>query len=402
MKIYIKVFLSILSFGLVALSSCTEGDDFDYGKNVVYITGTEITPVTKFVVEDTPSSYAITASATAKVTHDVNVRFAIDNSLVDAYNEKNNTNYYAIPDGTVAIENSDVVIKAGKSFSTPVTVKVISTEAFADGRVYVIPVTIEQVDGLELLKPSKTIYLQISRAIHFTSLNVSNTNLYSNFIFPDDKKQELANFTYEIKFYSEQWHSIARLCSFTSKDEKRSSMLRFGEAGMDVNALQWVSPNGSIVSSTRFSTERWYTVSLAYTGSQLTMYVDGVKDSEGAGDGKPVDFQRFELGMSWTGYRSSQYFRGRIAEVRVWNRALSSAELKMGLCGVDPESEGLVAYWKMNEGEGHIFKDATGHGFDMDWSNTTREVSEGQGLTPNLDYSSAIAWDSDDINKCYQ
>ena len=53
----------------------------------------------------------------------------------------------------------------------------------------------------------------------------------------------------------------------------------------------------------------------------------------------------------------------------------------MNLCGVDSQSEGLVAYWKMNEGEGHIFKDATGHGYDMDWTNTAREINEGAGLT---------------------
>lgn len=103
------------------------------------------------------------------------------------------------------------MIQAGKAFSTPVTVKVISTEEFAEGRVYVVPVTMVEVDGLEILKPSKTIFLQISRVIHFTSLNISNTNLYSNFIFSDDKKQELSNFTYEIKCYSQEWHRIARL-----------------------------------------------------------------------------------------------------------------------------------------------------------------------------------------------
>ena len=106
--------------------------------------------------------------------------------------------------------------------------------------------------------------------------------------------------------------------------------------------------------------------------------------------------------MSWTGYRGSQYFRGRIAEVRVWNRALSTGELQMNLCGVDSQSEGLVAYWKMNEGEGHIFKDATGHGYDMDWSNTAREVTESSGMQYNLDYSAAIAWDSDEKNRCAQ
>lgn len=388
-------------FGL-SIMSCAEGDKFDYGKTVVLITGTETTPVTKFVVEDTPSTYAVTASATNVVDKDVKVTFAIDNSQVETYNKEHGTNYFALPDGAVVLNDANATIQAGKSYSTPSIVKIVSTENLAEGRVYVVPVTMAQVDGLEVLQPSKTIFLQISRVIHFTSLNISNTNLYSNFIFADDKKKELSNFTYEIKFYSDDWHSIARLCSFTSKDEQRSSMLRFGEHGQAINALQWVSPTGSIVSSTLFSTGRWYTVSLTYDGSKFIMYVNGVKDAEGAGDGKPVDFQRFELGMSWTGYRGSQYFHGRISEVRVWSRALNPAEMQMGLCGVDPKSEGLLAYWKMNEGEGHIFKDATGHGYDMDWTKTAREINEGAGLTYDLDYSSAIGWDSDDKNKCNQ
>lgn len=389
--------------GLLVLS-CAEGDKFDYNKNVAFITGTETTPVAKFVVEDTPASYVVTASATNKVEQNVNIQFAIDKSLVDAYNKEHSTNYFAIPDGAAVLENTDAVIEAGRAFSTPVTVKMVSTEGFAEGRVYVIPVTMSRVDGLEVLKPSKTIFLRVARVFSFTSLNISNTGLYSNFIFPDDKKQELSNFTYEIKCYSQEWHRIARLCSFTSADEQRSSMLRFGENGLDINALQWVSPSssGSIVSSTRFSTDRWYTISLTNDGSKLTMYVDGIKDAEGDGDGKPVTFQRFELGMSWTSYPRQQYFKGRIAEVRVWNRALSTAEIQTNLCGVDPQSEGLIAYWKMNEGEGHIFKDATGHGYNMDWSNTAREINEGAGLTYNLDYSAAIAWDSDDKNRCAQ
>ena len=46
---------------------------------------------------------------------------------------------------------------------------------------------------------------------------------------------------------------------------------------------------------------------------------------------------------------------------------LSPSEIAGGLCGVDPQSDGLVGYWKFNEGEGHIFHDASGNGLDMDW-----------------------------------
>lgn len=400
MKTYKYSLLGVI-LGLTVLG-CTDGDKFDYGKNVVFINGTETSPLVTFAVEDTPSSYSVTASATDKVDNDVAINFAIDNSLVDSYNAAHGTTYYALPDDAVSIEGAKATIAAGDAFSSAATVTLVSTENMSEGRIYIVPVTMKSVEGMDVLEPSRTIYLRISRVIHFTSLNISNTNLYSNYIFDDDKKQELSNFTYEIKFYSEYWHSIARLCSFTSKDEDRQSMLRFGEEGMDVNALQWVSPTGNVTSTTRFSTYNWYMVSLTYDGSNFTMYVDGVKDAETSGDGNPVDFQRFEIGMSWTSYRGSQYFRGRIAEVRVWNRALSSSELKLGLCNVDATSDGLVAYWKMDEGEGHIFHDSTGNGYDMDWSKTAREQSDGAGLTYNLDYSSAIAWDSDDANRCNQ
>ena len=100
-----------------------------------------------------------------------------------------------------------------------------------------------------------------------------------------------------IKCYSSRVASYSLVCVVSLLlTNSASSMLRFGENGLDINALQWVSPSGSIVSSTRFSTDRWYMISLTYDGSKLTMYVDGVKDAQGDGDGKPVDFQRFELG----------------------------------------------------------------------------------------------------------
>lgn len=385
---------------LVLTAACTEGDKFEYGdsENVAFISGTEITPVSRFVVEDTPATQIISVSTSVPVDKDTKVVMAIDPSKVEEYNAAHGTNFFCVPEGSAALDQAEVNIPAGKSFSDAIVVRMLSTENFEEGRTYVIPVTIKSI-GVDVIESSRTIYLQIARVLHFTALDISNTGMYSNFIFPDNLKRELGAFTYEIKCYSKQWHRIARLCSFTSADEQKSSMLRFGENGYDVEQLQWVSPGGSIVSNTRFSTDRWYMISLVYDGNALIMYVDGEKDAEGATSGT-VDFQRFELGMSWTSYPSSQYFRGYMAEVRVWDKALTPGQIKLGLCGVDPASDGLVAYWKMNEGEGHIFHDATGHGYDMDWSNTCREIREGAGLTYNLDYSSYVQWNSDDTNKC--
>ena len=396
---------TLLIAGCAAFAGCAEGDDFDYNKKSILITGTESNPLVKFVVEDTPSTYSITAQSTHKTEADVNIQLAIDNSLVEQYNAKNQASFFAVPDGSVELENSDVTITKGKAISSVAHVKVVSTENFEDGRTYVIPVTIKSVStgsGEEVLEPSRTIFLKISRVLQFTSL-VNNSAASSNFIF--NEPVDLTNFTYEIKMRADRFSgSIQRVCAFEEKDGGNASMLRFGEAGMEANQLQWVSPAGSVPSATMFQAGRWYMVSLVYDGSSMSMYIDGVKDNSLGGSPKNnvVKFQRFELGMSWGGYRGSQYFPGRIAEVRVWNRALSPTEMANGICGVDPASDGLVAYWKMNEGEGHIFKDATQHGYDMDWNDTYRDDRENGQLVHHTDYGNYIQWVNDENNKCAQ
>lgn len=387
------------------LGGCNaEGDKFDYNKEVILVTGTDTNPLVKFVVEDTPATYTVTASVTNKVAQDVTVTFAQDNSLVETYNAEHKTSYYAIPESAVKLEETEGIIKAGRASSTGINVRVVSTENFKDGRTYVIPITIKNVKGsnLEVLQASRTIFLRVSRVINFNSLDMSNTNLYSSYIAPDEKVIDLPNYTYEIKCYVNTWGGspISRLCNFGPKDESITNLLRFGENGQAVNSLQWVSPGGGLISSTRFNLGQWYTISLTFDGSVYTMYVNGVKDAQLTGN-KGTKFQRLELGMSWTGYGGSQRFVGRIAEVRLWNRALTTSELQLGLCGVDPKSEGLVSYWKMNEGTGYLFKDATGNGYDMDWSNTWREVTEGQGLVKQ-DKSGAVSWLIDNKNKCNQ
>lgn len=397
---YLKPFLLIATV-IALIAGCK--DSFDFNKEVILVTGTDVNPFVKFVVEETPASYTVTASATGKVSEDVTVVFEQDNSLLEDYNTRHKTNFYPIPESAIAIEGTEGVIKAGAASSSGITVRVVSTEDFKDGRTYVIPVTIKSVKGgdMEVLPASKTIYLRISRVISHSSVDMTNTYFYGNYYA--DTEVDLPNYTYEIKCYINQWHPgnepISRLCNFGPKDESITNLLRFGENGTPINSLQWVSPGGGLVSNTRFNTGQWYTISITFNGSAYIMYVDGVKDVELTG-AKGTKFQRLELGMSWfdsgtpaNSYPYKQRFLGRIAEVRLWNRALTSSELQVGLCGVDPESEGLVAYWKLNEGEGAIFHDATGSGFDMDWSKAWQNDNQ-------FDKSQYVNWIFDEKNKC--
>ena len=403
---YIK--LGILAACAFAFAGCVEGDFFDPSPEGIVMTGTDVNPMIKFAVEEEAATYPVTVSATGPVSEDVKVSIKIDNSLVDAYNQAYKTSYYALPDNATALSATEVIIPKGKTASEASLFSIVSRDAFQDGRIYVVPVTISTVSGggLGVIESSRTLYIRLATIMDFACLDISNYSMYSNFIFEDEKAMELPTYTYEIKCMIHQYHAgnepISRLCSFTSKDESRSMMLRFGENGQDINSLQIVSPGGNIISKTRFEVNTWYTLSLAFDGSALKFYVNGVLDSELGADCANV-FQRFELGMSWgSGYPRNQRFLGRVAEIRVWDRALSAGELQLGLCAVDASTaEGLRAYWRMNEGEGHIFHDATGNGYDMDWSQTVCD-DKGNGVLNSFNNSSYVqaGWVFDDKNKC--
>ncbi len=403
-----KKYITIIALALVSFFafSCQESEIYNTDRCVLVMTGTESNPIVKFSFEGDSGSYSLTVSSTAKTQKDITVSLAIDNSLVETYNSDHKTSYYALPDSDLTLDSTTVTIEAGKASSTIANLNLLTTENFVDGRIYIIPVTITAVDGdATVLEGSRTIYLRISRIVDFWALDISDYNMYSNYIFDDSLCYPLEQYTYEIKCFINEYHDgsepISRLCQWTSKSESKSNMLRFGENGQDVNSLQWVNPAGNVVSKTRFATKTWYLISLTFDGSSIVMYVDGAKDVEGSGDGA-TEFQRFELGMSWgSGYPYKQRFLGRVAEVRVWDRVLSSSEIQLGIAGVDVESDGLVAYWKFNEAEGHIFHDSTGHGYDMDWSDTWRDSTENDVLE-NYDYSSYVenSWIYDSYNKC--
>lgn len=387
------------------LASCKDGD-FDPDKKVLLLTGTETSPVVKFAMDDAPATYYVTTSASNKVDEDVIVTYEIDYEALAKYNEKNKTSYFTTPESSVKLLDTQDTIKAGKASSSGARVQIVSTEGWVDGRTYVIPVSIKKVEGgsLDVMESSKNILLRVSRTISFNSLDISNTNLYSEYWFEKSKPGftpiSLPAYTCEVKVFltEDKPNRIRRLCNWGGTGGQ--NMLRFGEEGMDRNQLQWVSPSGSVPSKTLFAPNRWYTITMTFDGSKYILYVDGVKDNELAGTSQ-FAFSKFEIGMSWAGYNSSQRTNGRIAEVRLWNKALVSSEIQVGICGVDPKTEGLVAYWKMNEGSGHIFHDLTGNGYDLNWSDTWRSPTESD-IYQNYDKSSYVSWVIDDNNKCSQ
>ncbi|OQP56403.1 DUF1735 and LamG domain-containing protein [Niastella populi] len=415
----IRTYLALV-FALYALS-CKKAE---FGDGVVLITGTEVTPIVKFAVENTPSEYNVTATTTFRATEDMQVSFALDTAAVAGYNKEHNTIYFAVPTAAIDVTNLETVIKAGSSTSTPVSVKVISTSPLVDGRSYLIPLKIKSVNGggMNVLESGRTIFLRIARIINFPALSMNNAQgattgtpgtrgrFNATYLFNPGDAVSLPNFTFEIKnlvysFRGGDGNSnpqpIQTLMSWSDQSEATSIGLRYGELGNPNNSLQLIGALGSAFAY-NFNANQWYTISLAYDGAKLIMYVDGNKVAEKTGS-TVMQFSRLTFGQMWGGYDTRQYFNGRIAECRVWSRALTASEIKLNLCGADPNADGLLAYWKLNEGAGHIFYNSSTAGakYDMDWSKVWWDQA-GSGTLLQADKSSYVTWTNDALNKCSQ
>lgn len=147
-------------------------------------------------------------------------------------------------------------------------------------------------------------------------------------------------------------------------------LLRIGDAGVPDNQLQIATSNGNVTDAAwQFDTNKWIALAVTFDSSTgaVNVYFDGVKkgSTQTVGYRRAVNWNSgsFYIGKS---YDDARYLDGCISEARVWNKILDEEILKdpSHPYTVDPESEGLVSYWKFNEGSGLLIHDYA-NGYDL-------------------------------------
>ena len=412
-----KYIIPVLAAALCCVA-CNQADKFQYGKNVILVTGAEESPLSKdrILADAVPITYNFTISATDLVSQDTRVYLSVDSMAVVNYNKANGTSYASVPRNTVLLNNEYAVIKAGTAQSANASVTLIDNSFIEEGVNYVIPISAAGTDGkeMDILAGSQTLFIKVGKTMETYSLDIPNTSVYSTHTLGDG--YELSNWTLEIKAhpYNMKSRGNDQLCRFCcwNEDGGGQVLLRFNENGKPWKTLDIVAPSGRYVTGATgegdneegvFNENQWYMISIVWDGSDMTVYVNGEKDTpkeNSVSGNQGFKLNRFEIGMSWGGYGGSQSYTGRMAEMRIWNIARSASDIAGTQCSVDPKSEGLVGYWKMNEGEGHIFHDSVA-GVDMDWDKSERQKNE-KDYTTTPEAGAAVQWVKDAKNKCAQ
>lgn len=365
----------MLAAFLMLFASCKEADEL---VNVVYMTGTEKTTLSRLTI-DGPTEMGISATCTEKVGSDVKVSFSIDNSLVDGYNAEKGTTYKVMPEGTCKLSSNESVIKAGGNVSEAVMFLLTSTEGMEDGVSYLVPIKLTGADKYQVLESCRTLYLVVNRTIVTNALSLSGRTRFWVPKFTEDASlASLSKISMECRVKVNSFCDYdPYISSIMGIEYDENFLMRFGDVTIDKDQLQ-ITAKDQVAPSMHFETDKWYHLAVVFDGNHFYVYVDGELIATKQATRGPVnlyDGGEFNFGYSYNG----RYLDGAISEARVWTKALSQVEIQENMCYVSPDSEGLLAYWRFNEGKGNVSKDCTGHGYDAE-SYTGRNATWIEGV----------------------
>lgn len=320
------------------------------------------------------SNEKVTIGNTA-VTTSVNVRLSdpamgnstfevvTDESALDAYNQRNETSYKVLPKDFYSLSGSEVTIEAGKTTSSAVTLTINPlTQALKEsGQKYAVALRLKSKDGkYDVLNSGSTMVYLLDQVIYQA---VPTINASHNIHFTMRQAYDLNEWTLEFNVnMSELGKGLGELNNqalFGAWGSNGGEIYtRFGDAPIEGNRLQIKTQGTQMNSKMLFDAKKWYHIAFVCTGTKLYLYVNGVLDNSMSLPGNTTNI------ASPINFGNTDYLRAdvKVSELRFWTKARTQAQVLNNMYACDPKSDGLEAYWKLNEGQGDTFADATGHG----------------------------------------
>lgn len=315
----------------------------------------------------------LTVGTALQVDNEVTGRFVADASLLGEYKAAfYDEEAVLFPAEKCELENAEFTIDPGTVVSSPVTVHFNGLETLDRETVYVMPVAIRDVKGIEVLDSKTAVYYVFKGA---ALINVV-ANLNENKAWPDfnndAKFNNLSTFTFEAYVRPNSFnHMISTLMGIEG-----GFLLRFGDAGVPADQLQVACSSNFTNSDMKIETGKWSHVAVTFDNGLITVYING--SNKGS---KQIGTRSYSFGTYhnnedggqprcfWIGYsyNDDRFFDGDIAEARIWNIALTEEQINEPnhFFVVDPASDGLISYWKFDEGTGNVIKDYSSSGYNL-------------------------------------
>ncbi len=301
------------------------------------------------VNDETSLTYDFQARVSAIVGQAVNLTYEFgDASMVEAYNAKNGTAYEAFDLSKATFDTGIANILPGQVYSTKVRVSLDGLSDIEEGKFYVLPIRIASssfpiIDGIDIM------YLILTKPVRITTV----TNFSGSYIrVPIPAGRVYKSVTYEALINMSYMGS-----NNTVMGTEGVLILRIGDTALPDAHNDWLQIAGTkqYHSTNAFVTDTWYHVAFTYDQpSGLTaLYINGVKAAESTwdtpefatlGESAGGFFIGKVAGFMW----GERPFYGSMSEVRLWSVARTENQIRQNMINVDPASEGLDFYYKLD------------------------------------------------------
>ena len=320
------------------------------------------------LVDDEEVVKTLTVRLVRAMDHDVTVTLDIDPQLLEDYNNKNEANYLVLPEEYRNFEKT-VTISAG-NVSAPVIDLTIKPYSSSNGEAYAIPIRITSVDGPVEMKGNANHLLYLLTSPHRQKAVIIKRGNRTIKTFSTAIPMEQWTFEYWVKVDNitgrptGDWEGLenknfrARIFVPDSQPLTFSDLtLRYYADGANVQIpiLQFQNSAGHFDTTGFWWPDTWYHIAYTYDGTTVTVYKDGVKNNSLANS---IDwtFKSLSFAIGSFGYEQQVEF----AQIRMWKKCLSENVIKDNMSRqVAGDSDGLIGYWKCDEGTGNELKDSS-------------------------------------------
>jgi hypothetical protein len=342
-------------------------------ENKLYVSSGPVCSDLLITPEYSSTQRQITVRLAMPATEDVTVTFAARPELAAQYCMMYGDIAGALPEAHYNLPDKSRVIVRGDVSTEGLTVEFVDTDKLDANLRYVLPVVVSS-DNIGLLESARTVYFVFKGAALVNVVaNIWGMNFPIN--WSDEAKEMVTGMTaitIEALVRSSNWEGGRGNPLSTVFGIEGYFLVRVGDANFPRNQVQLVSPHGNWPAADPgkgLPVDRFVHVALVYdTATQERIqYIDGVMVAYEQGVvSKPLTLHGQSngcyIGYAW---EDSRWMPGEMSELRVWNHQRTAEQIAKNPYYVDPASEGLVAYWKFNEGTGKVIRDHTGHGTDL-------------------------------------
>jgi hypothetical protein len=371
----------------------TACNDAEYGikDNSIYLVDAlSQTKSLTIPMESTGARLTVTIRLAKPVTEDVEIGLGLDPARLESFNRINKSSFYSLPPERCDLDpHLRLTIKAGDVAA----VKTIYIPYFdTDGKRYALPVAIRVLSGGVEASATQSAFIYVLDKKLFVPtpkfrLNAGKSAVAAKPLEVTDPVSGAKSGGWNLAMNAYTLECWARLEKYNSQNfalfsiygndnnvpDNYGCYFRFGDANKGAaepngsrNYVNWKAWGAQLTGPFELVANQWNHWALVYDGASLTIYRNGEEylKTQAKYPGSTWIMHTVDMISSHQGTQNTM----NMSQVRLWKKALSSAQLKNGMYyEADIADPDLEAYWKMDEGPdnfNNIFRDATGHGHD--------------------------------------